>query len=332
MAIEHFDVLIVGAGLSGIGAGYHLQTRCPGKRYAILEGRDTHRRHLGPVPLSRHPLGLGHVHAGLRVPALERGQGHRRRPVDPEVHARDGARVRHRPPDPLRPPGASAPRGRRDDARWTVEAERGAGEAVRFTCNFLFLCSGYYDYDGGYTPEFPGVERFDGRDRAPAEVAGGPRLRRQAGGGDRQRRHRRDAGAGDGQDAPRTSPCCSARPPTSSRGPAEDTHRQLAARASCPRKLAYGITRWKNVLLRHVLLQPVPGASPARVKRADPERRARQLGPGLRRRHALHAALQPLGPAPVPGARRRPVRRDQRAAEPRWSPTRSRPSPRRASG
>ena len=79
MMPEHFDVLIVGAGLSGIGAAYHLQQNCPGKTYAILEGRDSHRRHLGSVPLSRHPLGLRHVHAGLFVPAVDGGEGHRRR-------------------------------------------------------------------------------------------------------------------------------------------------------------------------------------------------------------------------------------------------------------
>ncbi|MGY2937356.1 cation diffusion facilitator CzcD-associated flavoprotein CzcO [Bradyrhizobium sp. GM6.1] len=56
MAQDHFDVLIVGAGLSGIGAGYHLQTKCPGKSYVILEGARLHRRHLGPVSLSRRPL------------------------------------------------------------------------------------------------------------------------------------------------------------------------------------------------------------------------------------------------------------------------------------
>src|SRR4030095_9983683 len=50
-----------------------------------------------------------------------------------------------------------------EDARWTVETERGPRkELVRFTCNFLFMCSGYYDYAGGYTPEFPGIERFAG--------------------------------------------------------------------------------------------------------------------------------------------------------------------------
>jgi cation diffusion facilitator CzcD-associated flavoprotein CzcO len=49
------------------------------------------------------------------------------------------------------------------DALWTVDAERPSGETVRFTCNFLFMCSGYYNYEAGYTPEFAGTERFQGR-------------------------------------------------------------------------------------------------------------------------------------------------------------------------
>ena len=53
---NHFDVLVVGAGISGIGAGYHLQTKCPGKSYAILEGRDTIGRDLGFISLSRNKV------------------------------------------------------------------------------------------------------------------------------------------------------------------------------------------------------------------------------------------------------------------------------------
>src|SRR3982074_2777356 len=104
MPSEHVDVLIVGAGLSGIGAGYHLQRNCPGKSYAILEGRDCiggtrdlfrypgvrpprgpglYRRHLGSFPLSRLPLRQRHVHTGLFVQAMDRAEGDRRRTADP---------------------------------------------------------------------------------------------------------------------------------------------------------------------------------------------------------------------------------------------------------
>ncbi len=69
---EHVDVLIVGAGLSGVGAACHLEERLPGTSYAILEARARDRRHLGPVPLPGHPVGLGHVHARLPLPPVDR--------------------------------------------------------------------------------------------------------------------------------------------------------------------------------------------------------------------------------------------------------------------
>ena len=70
---KQVDVLIVGAGISGIDAAYRLKTRCPGKSLAILEAPGPHRRHLGPVPLSRRALRLRHVHAWLPVPPLAVG-------------------------------------------------------------------------------------------------------------------------------------------------------------------------------------------------------------------------------------------------------------------
>ena len=85
MTAEHFDVLVVGAGISGIGAGYHLQTMCPDRTYAILEGPRRHRRHVGPVPLPRRPLRQRHAHARLQLQAVDREQGDRRRPVDPRA-------------------------------------------------------------------------------------------------------------------------------------------------------------------------------------------------------------------------------------------------------
>jgi cation diffusion facilitator CzcD-associated flavoprotein CzcO len=163
---EHFDVLIVGAGLSGIGAGYHLQNKCPGKSYVILEGRDCIG---GTWDLFRYP--------GIRSDSDMFTLGYSFKPwTDPkaiadgpqilnyvrETAAENGIdrkiRFRHR----VKRASWSTP-----DARWTVEAERaaegGAIEIVRFTCNFLFLCAGYYKYDEGYTPEFKGTADFAGR-------------------------------------------------------------------------------------------------------------------------------------------------------------------------
>jgi monooxygenase len=166
MQDEHFDVLIVGAGLSGIGAGYHLQAECPGKSYVILEGRDCIG---GTWDLFRYP--------GIRSDSDMFTLGYSFKPwTEPKAIA-DGpqilnyvretatesgidkkVRFRHR----VKRASWSSP-----DARWTVEAERtvgeGAAETVRFTCNFLFMCSGYYNYESGYSPEFPGAKDFAGR-------------------------------------------------------------------------------------------------------------------------------------------------------------------------
>ena len=107
-------------------------------------------------------------------------------------------RVRHRRQDPLRPPR----RPRRVVERGGAldgDAERtDTGETVQLTCSFLFPCTGYYHYTEPYSPDFEGTERFGGRDHPPAALARGPRLRRQARGRDRQRRHRGDDRARDG--------------------------------------------------------------------------------------------------------------------------------------
>lgn len=156
-------MLIVGAGLSGIGAGYHLQHNCPGKTYAILEGRE---RLGGTWDLFKYP--------GIRSDSDMYTLGYSFRPwTNPKAiadgpaileyvrdtaetfgidkHIRYGLRVE-------RASWSSA------TSRWTVEArEVSSGEVRQFTCNFLFMCAGYFDYEGGYSPEFPGRERFQGR-------------------------------------------------------------------------------------------------------------------------------------------------------------------------
>ncbi len=95
------DVLIVGAGISGIGAAYYLQREHPQRSYADPGSARGLRRHLGPVPLPGHPVGLGPAHVRLRVQALARRARDRERRQDPRVRARDSGRVRHRRQDPL---------------------------------------------------------------------------------------------------------------------------------------------------------------------------------------------------------------------------------------
>ena len=162
MAADHFDVLIVGAGLSGIGAAYHLQKNSPGKTYAILEGRAAIG---GTWDLFRYPgirsdsdmYTLGYAFKPWREakaiadgPSILKYVRDTAQENDIEGKVRYGHQVR-------RASWSSA------DARWTIEAEVGpAKDVVRLTCSFLFMCTGYYDYAGGYTPQFEGAERFKG--------------------------------------------------------------------------------------------------------------------------------------------------------------------------
>ncbi len=167
MPSEHVDVLIVGAGLSGIGAGHHLQHNCPGKSYTILEGRDCIG---GTWDLFRYP--------GIRSDSDMFTLGYSFKPwTEPKAIA-DGPQILNYVRETAAEEGIDSKirfnhRVKRaswssQDARWTVEAERskageGATETVRFTCNFLFMCSGYYKYEEGYTPEFSGTAEFAGR-------------------------------------------------------------------------------------------------------------------------------------------------------------------------
>jgi cation diffusion facilitator CzcD-associated flavoprotein CzcO len=162
---EHFDVLIVGAGLSGIGAGYHLQRNCPSKSFVILEGRDCIG---GTWDLFRYP--------GIRSDSDMFTLGYSFKPWTEPQSIADGPRILNYVRETAAENGIDKKirfhhRVRHAswstaDARWTVEAERtsgeGAAEIVRLTCSFLFACSGYYRYDEGYMPEFPGRESFKG--------------------------------------------------------------------------------------------------------------------------------------------------------------------------
>src|SRR5205809_3081269 len=165
-ANEHVDVLIVGAGLSGIGAGYHLQRNCPAKSFVILEGRDCIG---GTWDLFRYP--------GIRSDSDMFTMGYSFKPwIEPKAIA-DGPRIlnyvretaaENGIDDKIRfNHGVKRASWSSPDARWTVEATRKAGEGepetVRFTCNFLFMCSGYYKYEEGYAPEFQGTADFAGR-------------------------------------------------------------------------------------------------------------------------------------------------------------------------
>jgi monooxygenase len=162
MEREHVDVLIVGAGLSGVGAACRLTEKCPRKTFAVIEARESIG---GTWDLFRYP--------GIRSDSDMHTLGYPFRPWSRrETIAEGGAildyiretarergveeriRFRHR---------AVRAEWSTEEALWTVEIERvDTGETERMSCGFLFVCSGYYSYDEGYVPEFPGRERFGG--------------------------------------------------------------------------------------------------------------------------------------------------------------------------
>ncbi len=166
MAAERFDVLIMGAGLSGIGAAYHLQKHCPNKTYAIIEQR---QRIGGTWDLFRYP--------GVRSDSDMLTMGYSFRPWTSARAIAPGDDIRNYITDTARDEGIDRHIRFRhrieraawssEDAIWTVTASRqepgGRETPVTFTCNFLLSCAGYYRYGSGYLPEFPDVDRFTGR-------------------------------------------------------------------------------------------------------------------------------------------------------------------------
>jgi monooxygenase len=246
--IEHLDVLIVGAGISGVGAAYHLQERCPGKSYAILEARDDLG---GTWDLFRYP--------GIRSDSDMHTLGFRFKPwTAPKAiaggdsilsYVRETAeengidrkiRFGHRV---VRAEWSTA------DSLWTVEAERtDSGETVQLTCGYFWSCTGYYRYDQGYTPEFAGRERFKGQIVHPQHW---PENLDYAG--------KRVVVIGSGATAVTLVPAMAERaakvtmlqrsPTYIISMPGEDPIAK-AVRRVLPVKAAYALIRWKNVLLQ----------------------------------------------------------------------------------
>ncbi|OZM77011.1 FAD-containing monooxygenase EthA [Pseudonocardia sp. MH-G8] len=159
--VEHLDVLIVGAGISGIDAAYRLQTEHPQRTYAILEARDGIG---GTWDLFRFP--------GIRSDSDMFTLGFPFRPWAGSTAIAEGASIRRYLQDTAAEFGIDRRMrfGRRVTAaswsspeqRWEVQVTGPDGGTERYTCDFLFLCSGYYRYDQGYCPDLPGIDGYRG--------------------------------------------------------------------------------------------------------------------------------------------------------------------------
>ncbi|MFN8218427.1 MAG: NAD(P)/FAD-dependent oxidoreductase, partial [Solirubrobacterales bacterium] len=278
---EHLDVLIVGAGLSGIGAAHHLQRSAPGRSYAIFEAR----ANLGGTwDLFRYP--------GIRSDSDMHTLGYRFRPWTAAKSIADGESILEYLRETAREEGIE-PRIRfhhrvvaadwsSEEARWTVRAERvaeagGEAEAVTVTCDFLFVNSGYYRYDQGYAPEFPGIERFGGTVIHPQHW---PEELEYAG--------RRVLVIGSGATAITLVPAMAEeaakvtmlqRSPTYVISvPGEDPV-ALFLRRHLPDRVVYPVVRWKNVLLQ-MLTYRLARRRPALVKKLLRKWTAEALPPG----------------------------------------------------
>jgi monooxygenase len=259
--MEHVDVLIVGAGLSGIGAAWHLQERRPGKSYAILEARDAIG---GTWDLFRYP--------GIRSDSDMHTLGYRFRPWTQAKAIADGPAIRQYVRDTAREAGIDrhirfrhrvvSASWSSTEALWTIAAEHD-GQTVVLSASFLFFCSGYYSYDEAYRPAWAGEGDFKGQivhpqfwpedldyaDKQIVVIGSGatavtivPEMARTAGHVTMLQRS----------------------PTYVASRPGEDSVANRLRRF-LPAGIAYGITRWKNVLFQMFFFR-MARKSPAKVK------------------------------------------------------------------
>jgi monooxygenase len=246
----HFDILIIGAGLSGIGAACHLARKRPGTTFAILEARDAIG---GTWDLFRYP--------GVRSDSEMSTFGYAFRPWDDSKAIADGASILRYLAETAKAYGVDRhvrfglkvvrASWRSADARWALEIDGPDGETLGFSCNFLFLCTGYYEYAEGYSPGWPGMERFAGRVVHP-----------QTWPDDLHYDGKRVVVIGSGATAVTIVPAMAAKaahvvmlqrsPTYVAARPAEEA---MAKRLSqwLPTRTAHAVVRWKNILLQMYL-------------------------------------------------------------------------------
>ncbi|MBP47055.1 MAG: FAD-containing monooxygenase EthA [Myxococcales bacterium] len=249
--MEHVDVIVVGAGLSGIGAGYHLSTQCPTRSYAILEGRGQLG---GTWDLFRYP--------GIRSDSDMHTLGYHFKPWVADKAIADGPSIlryiretadEHGIADRIRyHHQVQSASWSSEHARWTLTITHSDSDACsELSCNFLFMCAGYYSYRGGYTPEFSGRDRFKG-----------PVIHPQKWPEQLDYSNKRIAIIGSGATAVTLLPALAkeaAHVVMVQRSPSyivpwpEKDRLANALRRVLPDKTAYAITRWKNITLQQVV-------------------------------------------------------------------------------
>ena len=273
---DHFDVVIVGAGLSGIDAAYRLKTGSPERSWTILEARDAIG---GTWDLFRYP--------GIRSDSDMATLGFPFRPWRGDKAIADGADIRDYVRATARAFGIE-PRirfGHRlvaaewssTAARWSLEVET-EGTRRRLTCGFLYMCAGYYDYNAGHAPTWPGMATFDGSIVHPQfwpddlDVAG-----------------KRIVVIGSGATAVTMVPALAARgaahvtmlqrSPTYIVAAAARDARAATWRRRLPARVADAAIRWKNIVYG-ILVHAVARRRPQIVKRKIAEAQRAALGPG----------------------------------------------------
>ncbi len=274
-AIEAVDILIVGAGLSGIGAAHHLQRRCPGRRYLILESRAAMG---GTWDLFRYP--------GIRSDSDMFTLGYSFRPWQQAKSIADGASIARY----IRETADEAGITRHirfghtvkraawvgADACWTVVVETAGGVTVRMRAQFLYFCSGYFDYATGHRPRFEGESDFRGTLVHPQFWPEGLEYA-----------DKRVVVIGSGATAVTLVPELARRASRVSmlqRSPSYVINLPSVDRIAraferwLPRRLAYGLVRWKSVLVGRFYYR-LARRRPAVVKQRMVSMVGRALGP-----------------------------------------------------
>ncbi len=285
--MQHFDVVIVGAGLSGIGAAVHLQKHCPGKTFALLESRDAIG---GTWDLYRYP--------GIRSDSDMHTLGYEFKPWVADKAIADGPSILDYVNETadeydvrehiLFSRRLDHARWSSDDATWTLDVTRTDGEAgtdaatEQLSCSFVLMCSGYYSYEDAYRPTFEGEEDFEG-----------PMFHPQFWPEDLDYAGKRVVVIGSGATAMTVVPAMAKdaehvamlqRSPTYvASGPDKDAIANFL-RKILPPKLAYSITRWKNVQFQKRIYERTR-SNPDSVRKLLLRRVRKALGEEMTREH-----------------------------------------------